>query len=112
MIKNLIQGVWSQEETLKYFNSSIIYETLPSYIYGFVDNYKGINIIYINRELSAYKKKKTILHELAHIELNHLNQIYDFTEMYIENCEDEANNFIKQIKEDIKKEKSREEISN
>lgn len=103
MIKKMILGVLDQNEVLNYYNASIIYENLPKYIYGFVNNYKNINIICINKNLSYYKKRKTILHELVHIELNHSNQVQEFTEMYIENCEDEAEAYIKQIKEEIKK---------
>ena len=71
---NLLSKEITQHELLSYYNATIIYEVLPSNINGFVMNYKGINIIFINNALSYYKKKKTILHELAHIELNQLCQ--------------------------------------
>lgn len=111
MIEQMIRGVLDQNEVLCYYNATITYENLPKYIYGFVDNYKGINIIFINKNLSCYKKKKTLLHELAHIELNHLNQIYDFTNLYIEKCEDEADIYLKNIKKNIKKETTHQESS-
>jgi hypothetical protein len=43
-------------------------------------------------------KKKTILHELAHIELNQLNQIdRDMFEFKINKYEDEADLYLKSI---------------
>jgi Zn-dependent peptidase ImmA (M78 family) len=98
MIKELLEGSITQEELLFNYNASIIYSKLPIYIRGFVFNYKGINNIVINRNLSYYKKKKTLLHELAHIELNQLCQLdKDLFAFYIDKYEDEANEYIKEI---------------
>ena len=58
----------------------------------------NINFIIINNNMSYYKRKKTILHELAHIELNQLNQIdRDLFEFKINKYEDEADRYIKFI---------------
>ena len=59
--------------------------------------------IFINKDLSYYKRKKTILHELAHIELSQLKQLNkDMFAFYIEKYEDEADKYIKFIIENIK----------
>ena len=100
---NLLSKEISQEELLNYYNATIVYNNLPKYINGFVFYYKGINCIIINDNLSSYKKKKTILHELAHIELNQLNQINsDMFEFYVDKYEDEATNYLKFIEDSIK----------
>ncbi len=95
MLKELLEGVIGQQELLNNYNASISYIKLPSYIHGFVFYYKGIYNIAINNELSYYKKKKTILHELAHIELNQLCQANkDMFEFYIDKYEDDADKYI------------------
>ena len=49
------------------------------------------------------KKKKTILHELAHIELNQLNQLdNDLLAFKVESYEDEADLYIKMLLEKTK----------
>ena len=65
-------------------------------INGFVFNYDGLNFIIINKNLSYYKRKKTLLHELAHIELNQLCQKdKDLFAFHIQQYEDEADKYIK-----------------
>lgn len=101
MLKELLKGEISQNDILNYYNATIIYENLPKKIYGFVNKHKGFYLIVVNNSLSYYKKKKTILHELAHIELNHL---YDeMLEFHIDKCEDEADKYIRFIKENIER---------
>lgn len=100
-IYNLLTGKISQQELLNYYNSSITYIQLPEYINGFIFTYKGINNIYINEGLSYYKKKKTIIHELAHIELNQLYQIDGLVHCKINKCEDEADKYIKYLLENV-----------
>ena len=99
---NLITSEITQKELLNYYNASIIYENLPKRINGFVFNYDDVNFILINNNLSYYKKRKTILHELAHIELNQLNQankeLFDFK---IDKYEDEADRYIKFILDNL-----------
>lgn len=102
-IKELLEGEISQKELLDYYNATIIYEKLPKNINGFVFNYDNINFITININLSQYKKKKTILHELAHIELNQLNQIdKDIAYLKVDRYEDEADRYIKFLLDTIK----------
>lgn len=97
-IKNLIQGVISQNELLNWHNATIIYDELPCSVRGYVFNYDGVNFIMINRNLSYYKRKKTILHELAHIEKHQLCQANkDLFAFYIDKYEDEADRYIKDI---------------
>jgi Zn-dependent peptidase ImmA (M78 family) len=100
MIKDLLNNEITQNELLNYYNATIEYSYLPDSINGMVFNYLNINIIVINQDLSYYKKKKTILHELAHIELNHLNQVNsDLFEFSIDKRDDEADKYIKLIME-------------
>lgn len=92
---NLLSGEITQQELLNYYNASIIYEELSPGINGCVDYYKGINNIYLDRNLSYYKKKKTLLHELAHIELNQLRQSDKLLAFKREKYEDEADRYVK-----------------
>lgn len=92
---NLLSGEITQQELLNYYNASIIYEELPPGINGCVDYYKGINNIYLDKNLSYYKKKKTLLHELAHIELNQLGQSDKLLAFKRDRYEDEADRYIK-----------------
>ena len=99
-IYNLLKGEITQKDLLNHYNATITYEELPKRINGYVFNYKSINNIMINKNLSYYKKKKTILHELAHIELNHLCQYdKDLFALNIEKYEDEADRYIKFLME-------------
>lgn len=93
-IINLLNNEITEQELLNYYNASITYERLPKGINGFVYSYKDIQNIFINRELSFYKQKKTLLHELAHIELNQLNQSDKLLAFKREKYEDEADRYI------------------
>ena len=99
-IRNLVKGEISQEELLNYYNASIVYDYLPNSINGMVFNYNGIYLIIVNKELSYYKRKKTILHELAHIELNQLGQIQEIFSFKINDYEDEADKYLKLIQKE------------
>lgn len=84
---------------------------MPDGINGFVFSYENIYNIFINKELSYYKRKKTILHELAHIELSQLKQLNkDMFAFYIEKYEDEADKYLNFIIETIKEEKDYDEL--
>ena len=78
-IIDLLNNEVTERELLSYYNASVTYEKLPDGISGFVYSYKGVQNIFINRGLSYYKRKKTLLHELAHIELNQLNHCLLYT---------------------------------
>ena len=96
MLKELLNGDITQKNMLIYYNANISYKRLPKWVNGFVFNYKGINNIIINESLSYYKRRKTLIHELAHIELNHLCQIdKDLFAFHIQEYEDEADRYIK-----------------
>lgn len=98
MIKDLLNGYITQKELLSYYNANITYIPLPKGINGWVWQYKGIFNIFINHNLSYYKRKKTILHELAHIELNQLCQSNkDLFEFHLIEYEDEADEYIKNL---------------
>ena len=104
MIEELLLGNIKLKDSLAYYKAKITYEKLPQGINGFVTKYKGINNIIINSNLSYYKRKKTIIHELIHIELNHLGRKDSFTnleeikEYEVKNYLDMLNDFIKAIK--------------
>ena len=107
MLEQLLEGVIGQEDVLRYYNATLTYIKMPSSVRGCVHYYRGIYDILINKNLSYYKRKKTLLHELAHIELNQLCQINnDLFAFYIEKYEDEADNYIKFIIETIKEEEN------
>ena len=100
---NLLAKEITQQELLNYYNATIVYDNLPINVNGLVFCYENINTIIINESLSSYKKKKTILHELAHIELNQLSQIdKDLIYLKINKYEDEADKYIKFLLENIK----------
>ena len=95
-IYNLLKGEITQKDLLNYLNITIKYKELPKGVNGFVFQHKGLFIIIINKYLSYYKKKKTILHELAHIELNQLCQYdKDLFALNVDKYEDEADRYIK-----------------
>jgi len=99
---NLLSGEITQKELLNYYNVTIIYEDLPKQINGYVFDYDNINFIIINKYLSYYKRKKTILHELAHIELNQLNQIdKELFSFKVNKYEDEADRYVKFLLDSI-----------
>lgn len=101
-IKNLLNGEITQQELLNYYNATITEVFLPIGINGFVFCYKGINNIFIKNSLSKKKKEKAILHELAHIELNQLNQINaDLFAFMLPKYEDEADKYIKEVNNGI-----------
>ncbi len=102
---NLLKKEITQQELLNYYNIIIIYEALPQGINGVVLSYRGINTIMINPNLSYYKKRKTIIHELAHIELNHLNQLdNDLFAFNIDKYEDDADRYVKYLLDSIENE--------
>lgn len=101
-IYNLLIGDITQQDLLNYYNATITYEDMPNDVDGCVFSYNDINNIMINKKLSYYMKKKTILHELAHIELNQLNQIdKDLFAFKIDKYEDDADKYIKFLIESV-----------
>ena len=101
-IYNLLKKEITQQDLLNYYNATIVYDKLPDSINGLVFSYENIKTIIVNNDLSYYMKKKTILHELAHIELSQLNQIdKDLFEFKVNKYEDEADKYIKFILENI-----------
>lgn len=102
-IHNLLIKEITQQDLLNHYNVTIIYDELPKGINGLVFNYKDINTIILNKNLSYYKRKKTILHELAHIELNQLNQIdNELFALKVDKYEDDADRYIKFILDKVK----------
>ena len=92
---NLINGEISLEDLLNYYNATITYLKLPKGIDGCVFNYDGIYNIFIKIGLTDSKKRETLLHELAHIELNQFNQINnEIFALKTTKYEDEADRYI------------------
>lgn len=103
-IENLLRGEVSQSDLLNWYNATICYDELPKCVNGYVFNHDNIYFIMVNKSLSTYKKKKTIIHELTHIYLNHLNQNdKDLFAFHRTDYEDEADRYIKFIKENLNK---------
>lgn len=89
---SLLRGEISQDEYMNYNNVKVINIALPRRIYGFIFNYRNINLIIINKYISKAKYDETLLHELAHLELNHMDKVcLDFK---IEGIEDEADRYV------------------
>ena len=97
MLTCLINNEIDEQQYLIEHNAKIIYKKLPKKVYGFVFKYRNINLVVINWNISKDKKKLTLLHEFAHIELSHLNKCEQLLEFSIENAEDEADEYIKFI---------------
>ena len=98
MIKALLKGDITQKELLEYYNATVSYINLPDKINGFIWSYLDINNIFINESLSYYKRRKTLLHELAHLELSQLNQIdKDLLAFKIDKYEDDADEYLKSL---------------
>lgn len=95
MLISLLRGEISQDEYMNYNNVKIVKIDLPKRIYGFIFNYRNINLIIINKYISKAKYDETLLHELAHLELNHMDKVcLDFK---IEGIEDEADRYIEYL---------------
>lgn len=97
MLTCLLNNEIDEQQYLIEHNAKIIYKKLPKKVYGFVFKYRNINLVVINWNISKDKKKLTLLHEFAHIELSHLNKCKQLLEFSIENAEDEADEYIKFI---------------
>lgn len=97
MLTCLLNNEIDEQQYLIEYNAKVIYKKLPKKVYGFVFKYRNINLVIINWNISKDKKKLTILHEFAHIELSHLNKCEQLLEFSIENAEDEADEYIKFI---------------
>lgn len=94
MLLELLNGNFSQEEYFRINNIKLILKKLPKKVYGCVFNYKNYNYIVINENSSITKQKIAILHEIAHIELNHLQKQKTILEFKIEGLEDEADRYV------------------
>lgn len=84
MIVNLLRGFITQQELLWYYNANISYASLENGINGFVFNYRDVNNIVINSNLSRYKKERqycTNLHILSFLTYNKIKHYLSFTEL-------------------------------
>ena len=95
MLISLLHGEITQEDYMRYNNIKTIKIELPRRIYGFIFPYRNLNVIAINKYISNEKHNMTLLHEFAHVELNHANKTgLDFK---IEGIEDEAEKYVKYL---------------
>lgn len=100
MLISLLKGEITQDEYMRANNINIFYKALPSYIQGLVIRYRGVNMIVVNKWLSKRKKNLTILHELAHLELKHLDKfIFEYKRKGIE---DEADKYVEFLLNTVK----------
>ena len=106
-IKAVLDNEISEIELLHYYGANITNIRLPKYINAFVFTYKNIYNIYLNKSLCEEKKKKALLHELAHIELDHTYKRKNLLEFNIAGLEDEADRYIEKIKENVWKKKTK-----
>lgn len=95
MLHSLFMGDITQDEFVNYYNIHILKRRLPKNVHGLCFNKHNINFIIINSSLGEKNKKETLLHEFAHIELNHLNKV--FFKHKIKDIEDEADDYIKEM---------------
>jgi len=91
---DLLNGEIEEKDYLNINDVRIIYKKLPRKVYGFIHRYRDINIVIINWNISKERKRNTILHELAHLELHHLDRNKELFAFSIENIEDEADKYI------------------
>ena len=96
----MLKGEITQDDYLNYNNTIIIKKEFPRRVYGLIFDYQNRYFIVINKYISYYKQKKTILHELAHMELCHLDK-KKLLEFKIEGLEDEADRYVKFLLESI-----------
>lgn len=101
MLLELLNGNISQEEYFRMNDVKLILKKLPKKVYGCVFNYRNYNYIVINENSSITKQKSAILHEIAHIELNHLQKKKTLLEFKIDGLEDEADRYVKFLLENI-----------
>ena len=95
-IKNLINNETSQEEYLNYNNATVVFKRLPHEIGGLITRKNDINIIIINDNLDDTNKKRALLHELCHLELNHTYK-YKIVDNNYYIYENEVDNYIKNL---------------
>lgn len=70
-IRNLINNDITQDDYLRYNNATLLFRKMPNEVNGLIVRKRDINVIIINDYLSEENKRKTFLHELGHLELNH-----------------------------------------
>ena len=99
MLFRLLNNEITEDEYLHENNIKVVYKKLPKKVYGFIHRYRDINIIIINWNISKEKKKKTLLHEFAHLELNHLDKDNPLFAFYIENADDESEAYLECVNE-------------
>lgn len=95
-IKNLIDNDVTQDEFLNYNNATLLFRKMPIEINGLIIRKNDINIIIINDNLGEEARKRTFLHELSHLELNHTYK-YNVVDNNIDKYEQEVDLYLNEI---------------
>lgn len=94
MLKALLKNEITQDDFIRYYDIIVLLKKLPKNVHGLAFK-KNNNFVVINSLLGEENKKKALLHEFAHIELNHLDK--DFFKTKIKDLEDEADIYINEL---------------
>lgn len=95
-IRNLLNNEITQDEYLRYNNTTLFFKKLPNEINGLIVRKNDINIIIINSSLNLEEKRRQFLHELCHLELNHTYK-YNFLSNDTDFFENEVHNYINSL---------------
>lgn len=98
-IKSLLNNEITQEDFLRSNNATLLFKKLPNEICGLIVRKNDINIIIINDYLNEIDKKKALLHELGHLELDHTYK-YRILSNDSTIYEKEADNYVSNLKFD------------
>lgn len=101
MLKDLLLGNISEDEYIRSNNVKIFYKKLPKYKRGLIFRYRDINIIFISSYLSNKSKWETLIHEFAHLELNHIDKLQQYIAFSIYDLEDEADKYVDSLKRQV-----------
>lgn len=95
-LKDLLNNNISQDDYLSYRNSTLLFKKMPIEINGLIIRKNDINVIIINDYLSNSNKKKVLLHEMAHLELDHTYK-YNILSNQSDIYENEVSNYINNL---------------
>lgn len=88
MLSDLINGSISQDEYCQENDIKVLLAPLPTKVEALVTKKNDKKLVILNRSLSSNKIKKALLHELIHIEQDHL---------YLKTSEDVKEKEVKKI---------------
>lgn len=98
-LKNVLKGLVDKKELLNKYNAVVLYDNLPDKLNGYAFIYRDIYNIHINNRLDRNIQDHTIMHELAHIEMNiYQTKVKYGFKCFIEGQYDEAEEYLKQLR--------------